>query len=123
MGNKLHPNVESYPTNRPSHILCTIIKNVMTSSVKAYIGVIFTNLHILYFIFHMHRPYLKKRHPKPPTPIITYNSATEIIINNNTRQEKMHSINFFLLNHINIKTKPLSHIFLTRYPKICILLH
>ena len=83
------PPVKTPLLNEPSHVVCTIMKNVMASAVEAEMGVLFINGQEVMIL----RTILKELgHQQPPTPIITDNSTASDITNNTIRQRRSRSM-------------------------------
>ena len=86
---KNKPIVRDPPPNGPLHVVCSIIKNVMASSVEAEMGALFVNGQEAIIL----RTTLEELgHDQTPTPIKTDNSTASGIANKSIQQCRLRSM-------------------------------
>ena len=71
------------------HVECSIMRNLMVSATKAELGGLFGNCHKATF---MRTALAEMGHKQPPTPVETYNTAANRIVNRTAKQKRYPAI-------------------------------
>jgi len=77
------------PDNGPVHVLCQILRHVVSSAAEAELGALFHNAQD---ICPIHMALDKLGHPQPATPLQTDNNTTSGIVNDTVKQWRSKAV-------------------------------
>eukprot|EP00957_Ditylum_brightwellii_P149952 11419741-Ditylum_brightwellii.AAC.1 len=77
------------PPNGPVHLVCKVLRNVMSSATEAEIGVLYVNMRKGE---ELHLALEEMGHPQPPTPVMMDNSMACGIVNKMVKQRGTRAI-------------------------------
>jgi hypothetical protein len=75
--------------NGPIHVECGIMRNVLASAMEAEMGGLFKNCQKG---AELRTTAIEMKHPQPPTPVATDNSAAESVLNGTAKQKRSRAI-------------------------------